>query len=151
MSIARPPIYTYISPGLLTTMRREMSRFLLHTYTRTPRLSVGTIDSWGQPLMVAGTPVTDVPCFFEIRERFIIQPGGGMVVSEPILKVAFDDPLKEGDVISNVRTLADPTTGLTTLILSGPVSTETVVAKDSNMGGPLFIEATLHEITEVVN
>lgn len=144
-----PPSYLYISPGLLQTMRAEMRRFLLHSYTRERRLTLvddGTgpdnpgTDSWNQPRYTFAPPEMGIPCYYEIREVPVITPQGLTTLNLPRLILAIDDTLTEGDHVRNIIT-ADGTT-----ILRGPVVVETLQAQDPNMGGPVLLEATLREV-----
>lgn len=151
------PSFTYVSPNLLTTMRREMRRFLLHTYTRTPRIVIedtGTgdpatdpgVNDWNQPVYDFGEPISGLPCFYEIREVPVITPQGLMTLNMPRLVLAFNDPLREGDHVSSIMTEPDPRTGIPTVLVAGPVIVESVRPQDPNLGGPVLIEATLREI-----
>src|SRR5258708_8026115 len=132
-------------------MRREMRRFLLHSYTRTPRLitaDTGTgdpttdpgVDEWNQPVYSFGPPVSGIPCFYELREIPVITPQGLTTLNLPRLILAIGDPLKKGDHVSNIIT-SDKT-----VILVGPVAVEDVRPQDPNVGGPVLIEAVLREV-----
>jgi hypothetical protein len=153
MAVGRPsdpPSYTYISPALLRTMRSEMRRFLLHSYTRISRITLpdaGTgpgannagVDEWNQPTVSFAPPVSGLPCFYEINRGPLVTPRGLLGMNVPRLFVSIDDTLKEGDHVTNV------TTSDGSILLIGPVIVESIQRQDPNVGGPVIIEATLRE------
>lgn len=157
MSINQPPGFVYISPDLLSTMRREIRRFLLHTYTRTSRLVVpigsttGTLDAWGQQTyqfgtsQLNGTTDTFVPCFYAVKEVPIPTAEGLTTLNIPVLTLGFDDPIAVGDHVSNIQT-ADGT-----VLIVGPVVVESLQPRDPNMGGPILIEAHLRQAEFIPN
>lgn len=154
-----PPSYTYISPGLLNNMRREVARFLLHTYTRTSRIVVKNdvfhpdveLDSWGQQTYafgtkdIPGTKVDGIACFYGVMEAPYPSTQGLTTLNRPVLTLNFDDPLVVGDHVSNIRT-ADGT-----LLLEGPVSVESLQPRDPNLGGPLLVQAILRDVQMIPN
>lgn len=146
MSINQPPVFEYISPGLLGNMRREVRRFLLHTYTRTSRLvtptgsAVGTLDSWGQQSYQFGTPVTGIPCFYAVKEIPFPTAEGLTTLNIPVLTLGFDDPIMVGDHVSNIQTQDG------TVLVVGPVVVESLQPRDPNMGGPILLEAHLRDV-----
>lgn len=159
MSINAPPNFTYISPSLLDNMRREVRRFLLHTYTRTSRLVVlntpnapgQALDAWGQQtyqFVTTELPGVDVdaqlefliPCFYALQEISFPTPDGLTTLNRPMLTLGFDDPLKVGDHVSNIQT-ADGT-----VLVVGPLLVESLQIRDPNIGGPVLIEAHLRDV-----
>lgn len=138
MSFTSSPSFTYISPGLLQTMRREMRRFLLHQYTRSARQpTADSLDSWGQQTYTFADPVAGLPCFYEIREIPVVTPEGVTTLNLPRLILAYDDPTQEGDIVSNIIT------GDNSVIFPGPAVIERIQLRDPNMGGGVFAECTL--------
>jgi hypothetical protein len=141
MSINQPPGFVYVSAGLLDTMRRQVRKFLMHSYTRESRTSVGsTTDDWGQQSYTFGAKITGIPCFYAVREIPIPTPEGMTTLNLPILTCGFDDPIQVGDLVSNIQT-ADGS-----FILTGPVVVESLQPRDPNMGGPVLIEAHLRDV-----
>ncbi len=158
MSINAPSGFSYIGPSLLGSMRREVRRFLLHTYTKTSRIvtlntqavPTAALDSWGQQTYTFGTPTTgtsvngtvvnNIPCFYAIKEIPFPTADGLTTLNIPILTLGFDDPIKVGDHVSNIQT-ADGT-----VLIAGPVLVESLQARDPNLGGPVLIEAHLRQV-----
>jgi len=143
MSIYEPPAFIYISSGLLSTMRREARRFLLHTYSRTPRTSADSLDSWGQAEYEFDKIINNIPCFYAVKEVPIPTTEGLTTLNLPMLTLGFDDPAQVGDVVSNIMT-ADGT-----ILIAGPVIIESLQPRDPNMGGPILIEAHLRDMDYV--
>lgn len=157
MSINTPPNFTYISPGLLGNMRREVRRFLQHTYTRTSRLpvtnasSAPVLDAWGQQtyqfivtqgpgLEVDAQQETGIPCFYTLQEVAFPTPDGLTTLNRPILTLGFDDPTQVGDHVSNIQTSDGA------ILVVGPVVVESLQLRDPNVGGPVLIEAHLRDV-----
>jgi hypothetical protein len=160
MAVNYPPVFRYISGGQLNTMRREMDRFLVHTYTRIPRAppyvtappTPNSEDDWGLP--VTGFPVLppdqqatmeNLPCFYAEKEMAVVTPSGLTTLNIPILYIRFNDQLIEGDRVTDVMA-ADGT-----LLIPQPVLVEQVSPQDPNMGGPVFIEARLRRVETILS
>lgn len=107
-------------PGLIGTaeaaaIRSALSILLVHSYTRTP-VTAGAEDAHGNETSSAGTPVTSVPCKYRVSNRALRDETGITIVSTPTLKVAHDDPLATGDLVSNIQNSEG------TVLLAGPLT-----------------------------
>jgi hypothetical protein len=83
--------------------------FLVHTYTRkavkqhaAANMNDPIEDDWGDALTDQAVGVSGVPCWFRPRSRVRINDQGIAEVDPVALYVLSDDPLKEGDVVSNI-------------------------------------------------
>lgn len=106
--------------GLLTTaeatsVRDALSVLLVHSYTRTP-VTAGAEDAHGNETASSGTPVTAVACKYRVSNRAVRDETGITIVSTPTLKVAHDDPLATGDLVSNIQNSEG------TVLLAGPLT-----------------------------
>ena len=99
----------YISLGMTESVRRMFGRGMQHTYTRIP-YTYAARDGYGRRPGTAGTPVDGVRC------RYLPKPlmreydtGQTTLVVPPVtddtLLVFWDDPIKVGDHVTNVRAL----------------------------------------------
>src|SRR6516162_9170914 len=131
MSISRPPGFTYVTPNLLSFIRRETRKFLLHQYTRTKRLPTLQQDDWGEASFNFGSPVAGIPCFYQVNEVAIARPDGLTTLNRPELTLGFDDPIQIGDLVSNIVTQD----GL--MLVVGPLLVESLQPGDPNQGGPV--------------
>jgi hypothetical protein len=103
---------------------------LVHTYTRTSFERLLDIDDnpvtddEGQPVYVDITPVTNAPCLFFWSETTITNEVGTSTETVPTLWVLRDDPLRVGDIVSNVKDLND-----NVLLVSAKIQTINPVAE----------------------
>lgn len=139
--IAVPPVFTYISPGLLNNMRREVPRFLEHTYTRSQRNPVaGGFDSWGHQTFEFTNAVVGIPCFYNEKEIPFITPDGLTTLNRPEIIFLYMDPVLEGDIVTNILTLDGE------LLIPGPMVVEHLSKSDPNLGGAIFLTGTLRDV-----
>lgn len=103
------------------TLRDDLSVFLVHTYTRTPRVESVTEEDDGTKELSNGTPVSGILCAYSPVALLRIESGGWTTINTPSLTVAHDDATVVGDIISNVRDAAG------NVLLAGPlfVATDT--------------------------
>lgn len=135
-----PPTYTYISAGLLNNIRREATRFMLHRYTRRSRAVVdGTFDEWGHQALAPGSIITDIPCYFYVKDTDLVTAQGLVAFGKPYLMVLWTDTLGVGDVISNVVALDGSPVNLEPMIV------ENITPRNVNVDGAIYIEAGLRE------
>lgn len=126
-----------------TPIREALALFLVHSYTR-QAYTTGTVDAHGNAVEVAaGSPVTGVACQFSLRQELINDAQGSRLVSLPVLKLAWDDPLAVGDRVSNVQ---DQTGAV---LLDGPARVETVTAS-AGLGAVVERFATLRGSRTVI-
>lgn len=145
-----------ITPGLSAMLRHQAGQVFWHTYSRTPRTAVpdnpstiGTdesLDDWGEQVYnpVAAIPLQ--PCMFVDAGQTLIGPNGLIEISRPTLLVPNTDPIQEGDVISNVRTL-DAAGSI--LLLAGPVRIEEVTQVAPQFGGAIYKTALLRVSADI--
>jgi len=123
---------------------------MVHVYTRhqrTPIVSGPSEDNdWGQPQYTYPAPAVDQPCYYIQRSRAVVQPYGLMSKNVPTLYILQGDPLDRGDYVSNIRTLPDPVTGETLLLLDGPVEVEDTTPWASNVDGAILIQCSLRDV-----
>jgi hypothetical protein len=86
------------------------------------------------------------PCYYEILKRPLVLPTGLITQNLPVIIVPPDDPLQQGDFISDVQTAPDPVSGTTVLLLMGPVEVENIFPQAPNVNGGIFNQATMREI-----
>jgi hypothetical protein len=99
----------YISPGMTASVRHMFERGMQHTYDLTP-YTYGAKDGYGRRPRTAGAVVTGVKCRYLpkplIREydtgrtTLVVPP-----VTDDTLLVHWDDPIKVGDHVTNIRAL----------------------------------------------
>lgn len=110
---ARPP---YLTPGLAAAALRIFSGGLGHTYTRTP-VTYAAPDVFTRRAATPDTPVTSVRCRYIPRTHVVLDDSGRVLTTTPptaggtlaaleTLTVMPDDPLKEGDQVSDIRDAA---------------------------------------------
>lgn len=132
-----------------------MSRFLLHTYTRRIRTAItdtGTgdpatdpgVDDWNQPKYTWSAAEPGIPCFYEIKGRIVVTPQGLMTINQPRVIVASDDPLAEGDLVSNIR-IRNINRTVGPVIFPGNYVVEDIWPQDPTENGSLFNEAYLRQ------
>lgn len=130
-------------------MQRTSTAFLPHTYTRQQRsvtvdsAGVPVEDDWAQPVTGFGPATAGLACFYEVQDRTVVTPTGNIIVNVPILMVAHDDPLDDGDVVTNVATKDGR------VLVGGPVVAENVNPVVPNDGGPLLNQAELRVVQAV--
>jgi hypothetical protein len=122
---------TYVDKGLAQGIREIFGMALAHTYTRTPR-TAGPRDAWATTPQSDGTPVTGVACSYADRASVDVNDGGFAIRSKPLLRgsvvlretlmIDWDDPLKEDDLVSEIRDQDG------TLLLAGPAVVVAVLA-----------------------
>lgn len=117
-----------ISSGTANQLRRVFNSLLSHTYTRvTPGAAVPTTaadteyDDWGTPERAADTEVTGVACQYSDNQRVRVAGGGWVLVEQPSIKVAHDDPVTVGCTVKDIHD-ADGT-----VLLAGPLKVVSVV------------------------
>lgn len=113
-------------PGLIDAaeadaIRSDLSVFFVHTCTITP-ITQGSEDAWHDTADTAGTPRTGVACKYVPEETLRIDETGRILRDVPTLRLAYDDAISEGDLVSNVRDAAN------TVISAGPLTVQTVIA-----------------------
>jgi hypothetical protein len=104
-----------ISSAEAVGLRDALSVFMVHTYSRTPRVA-GAEDNHGNETEADGTAVTGVACKYRASDRVRVDIDGALVLRAPTLTVAHDDPLTDGDQVSNVQ----DSEGV--VLLAGPVT-----------------------------
>lgn len=153
MSIQNPS-YLNVTPYLQGLFQHETARFLAHTYTRhrqTPITSgPNADDDWGQPNYTTPPPEPNQPCFYQVERGAIVRPYGIISQNLPMLTIPFNDPLQEGDHVSDIFTLADPARGIPAVqLLVGPVEVESINDQQPGYGGVMLRQAILRDITAV--
>lgn len=122
-----------ISDGTRNTVRWHMQRLtLVHLYTREPVVVV-TDDGWSSENDTYGTPEPGNACRFIPTTLLTVTPEGRVIATAPAasgsaltqatLTVPHDDPLKEGDRISDV------TDSDGAVLLAGPARVEAILAQ----------------------
>jgi hypothetical protein len=102
----------YVSDGMTTSIRAIFGGGLQHTYTLVP-YSYSAPDFWTDKTATAGTPVTGKKCRYLpkplIREydtgrATLVLPA----VTDDTLLVPWDDPIKVGDHVKDIRAHSSP-------------------------------------------
>lgn len=149
MAVIYPPVFRYISPGLLDIMRREYDRSFIHTYTRYPRTppmvtdppTPLTDDDWGLPnYQFAPIQIDNIPCFYLEQEVPVVTPTGLITINTPYLTIRFDDQLEEGDRVGNIKTLSGAS------LLEGPVLVEQFTPMGTDSGDAVYGQAQLRRV-----
>jgi hypothetical protein len=119
-----------LSRGLTRSVRGIVAIGFAHTYTRTPVAPATGKDLFARSVGTPGTPVTGVPCRYVQRTQLQQRPDGRVVgISPPAvggertietLGLRWDDPLKVGDQVSDVRDASGR------VLLAGPVPVQAV-------------------------
>lgn len=97
-----------VSPGMLEEARRLHGAALVHAYTRVPTVAAldeddrPIYDDWGGATVTSGTPVVGNRCLFVPRDQQTVDERGRLTLSQPILRVPHDDPLRVGDLVRDV-------------------------------------------------
>lgn len=121
-------------PGLISAqeavgVRQALALFLVHTATVTatevPTVPP-TVDDWGNPITVDGTPVANVPCKYKAQDSVnvgdvVFGPSGVVTRRVPTLTVAHDLPVTVNDEVSAIT----DSTG--TVLLAGPAIVEAII------------------------
>ena len=123
-----------ISAGTTAQLRRVFDSLLAHSYTLTP-VTAGADDGYGSS-ETEGTPVTGKTCRYRATNRLRLDQGNRVIVSTPVLTVPHDDPIKSGDLVSNVQDSDGQ------VLLVGPVEVETIEAS-AGLGPTLQKRAVL--------
>lgn len=90
-----------ISDAEFAAFRADLETTLTHRCTITPVTS-GAADEWGNETATLGTPVTNVPCTFEVRNVVARDEGGVTVVSVPTLTVSATTAIAIGSRVSAI-------------------------------------------------
>lgn len=112
---------------MISDLRAAVGDFFLpHTYTSTsvtPVLDAGNpvLDDYNNPTYTSATPVTGKPCRYIDEHAVSLREQGLTVTGTPVLHVAYDDTLSEGDSVSDVRDTEN------TVVFAGPAVVETIV------------------------
>lgn len=102
----------YVSDAMTTSIRRIFEGGMQHTYTLVP-YTYGSMDLWTNKTATAGTPVTGKKCRYLpkplIREydtgrATLVLPA----VTDDTLLVPWDDPIKVGDHVKDIRAHSSP-------------------------------------------
>lgn len=109
-----------ISAGTTAQLRRVFDGLLAHSYTLTP-VTASADDGYGGDT-TEGAPVTGKTCRYRATDRLRLENGDRITVSTPVLTVPHDDPIKVGDMVSDVK----DSDGV--LLLAGPIAVETIEA-----------------------
>lgn len=92
-----------VSSEEAVAIRADLSVFLVHTYSRTPR-TVDTVNDDGSTTYtydMSSTP--DIPCQYQPAPQMDRDVSGRTTVNSPVLLVAWDDESVPGDLINNIR------------------------------------------------
>lgn len=92
---------------------------MTHRYTRTPQMA-SAVNQWNETTSVPGQPVPGQVCLYSAKDQLVVDNEGARTVSVPTLRVAPDDPLAEGDLVSDIL----DSTGA--VLLAGPLVVETI-------------------------
>lgn len=157
------PAYLLPTPFLAQMMRQESARFLVHTYSRTPRATVadtGTgdpatdpaVDDWGQPIRVTQPTVSNISCFYQHDKSVVVVDSALVQLNQPVLTVASNDPIQPGDVVTNIATLPDPANRIPAMLIeAGPFIVESLYQQDPYYGSTLFNQAILRKLDIIPN
>lgn len=122
-----PPL---LSAGALASARAALGILLTHTCTFTPRAD-GAEDSEGNTPKVDGTPVTGVPCRWEVQQVTSRDAGGVTIVSTPALAVAPGSPVVAGGKVTDIA-------GSDSVVLqAGPFFVEDLLDDTAGLGAML--------------
>lgn len=91
------------------------ARFATSTYTRTPVTVGDDAGNYYEDTRTEQTPVTGVACRYLPAGSASFGAGGQQFIESPVLETFPDDPIKVGDLVSNVRS------GDGVLLLEGPI------------------------------
>lgn len=131
----------YLSPGMAESVRHMFEKGIQHTYTLIP-YTYGTRDGWGRRPAVPGPSVDDVKCRYLpkplIREydtgqtTLVVPP-----VTDDTLLVYWDDPIKVGDHVTNIRAYPEPdqSEGRFIFLKEGGVPGEAIVVSEADHAG----------------
>lgn len=158
MSFSATPAYVGVSAFYQSVMAFETKRYLQHLYTRIPIVPIidptngqEVLDDWGLPSYSQPTTYPNQPCQFYYKIRTIVTPYGVTNLNVPTLVIAPEDPLAEGDQVSNIVTIPDPDTGAQVVLLTGPMFVEKVYPQDPQYGTSIYNEASLRDMKVVPN
>jgi hypothetical protein len=128
-----------MSRGLTRSVRGIVAIGFAHTYTRTPVAPPTGKDVFARESGTPGTPVGGQRCRYLQRTHLERTPGGRIVATSPpaigtrrmidTLGLPWDDPLKVGDTVSDIRDRAGR------VLLAGPVPVE-AIEDVANFGEP---------------
>lgn len=123
----------YISDGMTTAVRRIFEGGIQHTYTLIP-YTYAAPDFWTDKVPTAGTPVTGKKC------RYLPKPlireydtGRATLVLPPVtddtLLVPWNDPIKVGDHVTDIRAHSSPGESTGRLLFTREVDGEVVAGE----------------------
>jgi hypothetical protein len=105
-----------LTSASIAQVRRLRASTLTHTYTWIQRTGT-SVDSEGGTVPAWALPVPGRPCHLLPQEIVRVDPSGApLEMQSPRLIVAWDDPIADGDAVSDVR---DAQGGI---LLAGPAA-----------------------------
>jgi hypothetical protein len=142
-------------------LRHAVEPMFIHEYTLTPTNLIvddpstpstdESQDPWGDSTTTPGTPLPNLPCQYMEQSVIEVSPSGPVEINRAVLLVPDIDLARPGDHAANVRTVADVSKNIPSIVLMlGPVRIEDVHVVAAMSGGTVYKEVVLRQVAQVL-